>query len=321
MTGTSPTTFAPNATLTRAQLATILWRMENEPVVTFRPVFVDVPAGQWFSSAIIWAYDNQIVMGNEGVFAPHANITREAFATMMHRYAVFAGEDVSVPAGFSLNNFADHASISGWATAEMRWAVYSGLITGSDNRLSPQGNATRAQAATILMRFLGGAPPAQQGLDIRNLIGLSLREVLAQYGDLVGEFYTLGGSSSIYWSHPSLPDVGLSFSTIGDMLDGLDRVIFGVISGSAADEFEFQSDLIHLGGIGHWSTRNDVIAAFGQPTSVDGLDWANMDMYNYRNNPDSDYDFDGISFLIRRDTGRVVQISLRDWASTGLDWD
>ena len=252
MTGTDSTTFAPNGTLSRAMLATILWRMEGEPNTDWRNVFTDVASGQWYSSAVVWAFDNGIVTGTSpSTFNPSGNITRQEFAVMMHRYAEFTGQDVSVPSYYHLNWWTDVNAVNSWAMTAMTWAVFTGLITGTGNDvLAPQGNATRAQAAVILVRFAnlldagnnqgGGGnnnqqpePPIAQRIDVRDLIGLSLREVLAQYGDLVGEFYTQGGSSSIYWSHPSLPDVGLSFLTNGDMLAGLDRVIFGVISGSA----------------------------------------------------------------------------------------
>ena len=156
MTGTSSTTFAPSQNLTRAQLVTILWRMEGEPNVAFRPIFNDVLAGQWYSTAVIWAFDNGVVSGTgPGTFAPHNNITREQFATMMHNYARFAGHNTSVPANFNLNQFTDAGAISGWALEAMRWANFNGLITGTTaTTLSPQGTANRAQCAAILMRYV-----------------------------------------------------------------------------------------------------------------------------------------------------------------------
>ena len=156
MTGTSATTFEPYAPLTRAALATILWRMEGEPVVTFRPVFDDVAAGQWYSNAVIWAFDNEIVNGTSSTtFEPDANITREQFATMMYRYADFAGQDLTVPGSFSLNQLVDQGDISIWAMTAMRWAVYTGLMSGvTTTTLVPGGSAIRAQAAMMLMRFI-----------------------------------------------------------------------------------------------------------------------------------------------------------------------
>jgi len=156
MQGTTATTFAPTATLTRAQVATILWRMAGEPAVTHRPDFGDVPAGRWYSVPVIWALDAGIVTGTgPGTFAPGTNITREAFATMMYRYARYTGEDSTVPGTFNLAQFTDHANVSSWAAEEMRWAVHNGLITGAtETTLAPQGTANRAQCATILMRYV-----------------------------------------------------------------------------------------------------------------------------------------------------------------------
>ena len=183
MTGTSPTTFAPNAPLTRAQLVTILWRTEGEPSTSWRNQFTDVSAGQWYSNAVIWAFDNGIVTGTSpSTFAPGANITREQFATMMHRYAEFTGQDVTICGDFILGGFQDAGSVSSWAMTAMRWAVYTGLISGTGNyMLSPGGNATRAQAAVILTRFLDSVdtpePPAPQSVNIVPLLGRIYSEV------------------------------------------------------------------------------------------------------------------------------------------------
>jgi len=156
MQGTAASTFAPNATLTRAMVVTILHRLAGEPTVAGDPAFDDVPVGQWFSDAIAWASDQEIVTGtSSNLFAPNAPITREQFAAMLHRYAEAMDIDVTIPPDFAWSQFADYDTVSPWATDAMRWAVYNGLITGTDpTTLSPQGNTTRAQSATILMRFV-----------------------------------------------------------------------------------------------------------------------------------------------------------------------
>ena len=156
MLGVSDTMFAPDAVLTRAMMATILWRLEGEPSVTFAPVFSDVPAGQWYSEAIVWASEQDIVRGiGGGLFDPHSNITREQFAAMMHRYAVFIGVDTEVPATHSLAQFTDQAQIGEWALGYVMWANYNELLTGvTVTTLQPQGNVTRAQCATVLHRFI-----------------------------------------------------------------------------------------------------------------------------------------------------------------------
>jgi len=157
MTGTSGTTFAPNGTLSRAMVATILWRMAGEPAVAFEPVFIDVPATapDWYRTAIIWANQNGIVLGSGGRFNPYDNITREQLAAMMFRYTEFVGGDTSVYEGFNLNQFHDRTDLSDWAESYKYWAGYNELIQGRNaTTLSPQGTATRAEAATILMRFV-----------------------------------------------------------------------------------------------------------------------------------------------------------------------
>ena len=156
MHGIDATTFAPQSPLTRAQVVTVLYRLEGEPNVQFSSVFSDVQAGQWYSNAVIWANANGIVQGvGGGRFDPNRGITREEFAAMLHRYASFIGANTAVSSGFNLNNFQDHSQISGWAETYALWANYNGLITGTTTiTFSPQGLATRAQCAVILMRFV-----------------------------------------------------------------------------------------------------------------------------------------------------------------------
>ena len=156
MQGTSPTTFAPNANLSRAMIATILHRMAGEPEVTYRPVFSDVAAGRWYSDAIIWAFDADVVRGTSPTtFAPGSNITREQFAAMMHRFAEYMEYDTTVRVGSEWNRFRDSNQISIWAINALAWANYHGLITGrTSTTIAPRGTATRAEAAMILMRFM-----------------------------------------------------------------------------------------------------------------------------------------------------------------------
>ena len=157
MTGTTRSTFDPDARLTRAQVAAVLWRMAGEPVVEFQPVFDDVWINTpiWYRDAVIWANEKGVVQGFDGRFHPYGALTREQFAAMLYRYAQVTGGDVSVPESFSLDKFDDHAQVSEWAADYMRWAVYHGLISGTAERtLSPLGTATRAETAMILMRFM-----------------------------------------------------------------------------------------------------------------------------------------------------------------------
>jgi 2',3'-cyclic-nucleotide 2'-phosphodiesterase (5'-nucleotidase family) len=156
MVGVSDTAFAPDAVLTRAMMATILWRLEGEPATAFTPVFGDVPAGRWYSEAIVWANEQDIVRGvGGGLFDPHSNITREQFAAMMHRYAAFIEIDSEVPATHSLAQFTDAGQIGSWALEYVLWANYNELLTGvTATTLNPLGMVTRAQSATVLQRFM-----------------------------------------------------------------------------------------------------------------------------------------------------------------------
>ncbi len=154
MNGKSETVFAPTANLTRAELVTILYRMAGEPNVDgMEQPFDDVIASRWYTDAAIWAYNTGVVKGmSETTFAPNATITREQIATILYRFAgaEAVGED-------SLKDFTDAGKVSAWAVDAMNWAVSVGLINGvEETTLAPQGNATRAQIATILMRYCEG---------------------------------------------------------------------------------------------------------------------------------------------------------------------
>ena len=154
MNGVDSGSFEPDATLTRGMMVTLLWRLEGSPVPGSEVAFDDVSDGQWYADAVGWAVSEGIVNGVSGTeYAPNANITREQLATMLCRYAEYKGCDVSGSA--DLSAYADSAGISSYAASPLAWAVSSGLVNGvGDNSLLPQGSATRAQAATILMRFI-----------------------------------------------------------------------------------------------------------------------------------------------------------------------
>ena len=152
MTGTSDTTFSPNATTTRGMLVTILHRLEGEPAANDAG-FTDVENGAWYQAAVDWAAANGIVNGtSETTFDPNGTLTREQMAAILYRYAAYKGYDVSQLA--DLSRFSDSSAVSTYAADALAWANAAGLITGvTDTTLSPQGSAVRAQAATILMRF------------------------------------------------------------------------------------------------------------------------------------------------------------------------
>ena len=153
MDGVSEDRFDPDSTLTRAMTATILWRLEGSPEVDSLLPFTDVDEGSWYAEAVRWAASEGIVLGvSDTSFAPGSDITREELATMLYRYAQYKGYDTD--AAGSLSDFNDADDASDYAVEALTWAVDKGLITGvSTGTLLPRGTATRAQAATMLMRF------------------------------------------------------------------------------------------------------------------------------------------------------------------------
>ena len=154
MTGVSADRFAPASTTTRGMIVTILYRLENEPAVSGGSAFTDVESGAWYADAVAWAAANDIVNGTSATtFAPNSPITREQMATMLYRFAQYKGMDV-VTLQEHLTGYPDGDQVSDYAIPAMNWAVGQGLIAGMENgTLVPQGSATRAQVATILMRF------------------------------------------------------------------------------------------------------------------------------------------------------------------------
>ena len=154
MDGVGDGQFAPNATTNRAMVVTILYRLAGEPDVSGDVSFTDVEPGLWYTDAVLWAAQKGIVNGiSETEFAPSGDLTREQLATVLYRYAESMGYDVSAQA--DLSGFPDAGDIQDYATEALSWAVAEGLLQGfEDDSLQPGGTATRAQIATILMRFL-----------------------------------------------------------------------------------------------------------------------------------------------------------------------
>ena len=155
--GMTPTTFAPNATMTRAMLVSVLWRLAGEPAPKTPNTFVDVPDGAWYTDAVTWAAENGVVSGIGGSrFDPSGFVTREQTAEILYNYAHSKGYDVSARA--DLTAFPDAGSVSGWAEEALSWANAAGLINGTvrdgQTILDPQGSASRAQVAMILMNYV-----------------------------------------------------------------------------------------------------------------------------------------------------------------------
>ena len=156
MNGMTADTFAPDADMSRAMLVTVLWRAEGSPAPKGTSPFVDLKA-KWYRESVAWAYENNIVNGTSvTTFSPDQSITREQIAAIFYRYAEFKGQDTA--ATVDITSFPDSSKVSKYAKKPMSWAVAEGLISGTKiggkNYLDPKGNATRAQVAMILMRYL-----------------------------------------------------------------------------------------------------------------------------------------------------------------------
>ena len=151
--GVSATAFAPDSSMTRAMLVTVLYRMSGSPTVGGTSAFVDVSSGAWYAQAVAWAAENQLVAGYEDdTFRPDLAITRQQMAAILYRYHSWAG-NTPVPGG-SLSAYRDAADVAPWALGAMSWANTSGLIQGTGpNTLAPNGTATRAQVAVILTGY------------------------------------------------------------------------------------------------------------------------------------------------------------------------
>ena len=155
MNGVGNNKFDPNGTTSRAMIVTMLYRMEGEPEITAENPFNDVKADTWYTDAVIWAAENEIVNGyGGGKFGPEDDLTREQLVTILQRYANYKGIDTSEGEMKPLKDFDDTRHISDWAVKAFRWAVDAGIINGTGNgKISPKTDASRAQVATMLMRY------------------------------------------------------------------------------------------------------------------------------------------------------------------------
>ena len=155
MNGTSRNRFSPYGTATRGMLVTILYRMENEPRCFGSAAFSDVKPGAYYEKAVVWASQNNIVSGyTDGTFRPDAPVTREQLASILYRYTLYRGQDVSAGETTSLTGYGDAQAVSSYALPAMRWACGMGILQGANGKLNPSGLATRAQLAAMLHRYL-----------------------------------------------------------------------------------------------------------------------------------------------------------------------
>ena len=155
MSGYGDGKFGPSDTTSRAMLAQILYNLEGRPAYGGAADFTDVNGADWYAAAIAWASGEGLVGGyGDGLFGPQDMLTREQLVTILYRYARFKGLDVSAGEDANLLGYDDAGEVSDWAAAAMQWAVGSGLVNGkTDTTLNPQDTATRAEIATILMRY------------------------------------------------------------------------------------------------------------------------------------------------------------------------
>ncbi len=156
MQGVDEGVFAPDDTMTRAMLVTVLYRLENEPAINKSIPFVDVKVGEWYANAVTWAQQNGIVSGvSETEFAPNEDITREQMAAILYRYVQYKKQDTSIGENTNILSYDDAFDISEYAIEALQWTCSAGIMKGeTESTINPQGNCTRAQVATILMRYL-----------------------------------------------------------------------------------------------------------------------------------------------------------------------
>ncbi|MGI6752615.1 MAG: S-layer homology domain-containing protein [Anaerovoracaceae bacterium] len=153
--GTTDTTFSSDLAMTRGMLVMVMWRMEGNTTVNSGAEFTDVAQGAWYADAVAWAAANEIVTGyGSNRFGPNDTITREQMAALLYRYAKYKGYDVSVGGDTNILSYMDSFDISEYAIPAMQWACGAGVIQGSKGNLMPGGDATRAQVAAILNRFI-----------------------------------------------------------------------------------------------------------------------------------------------------------------------
>ena len=154
MDGTGADRFSPNAPLTRAMIVTILYRMDGSPAMSGASDFKDVDSNKWFAKAVAWAAANGIVNGyGSGLFGPNDPVTREQLAAILYRYTAYCKASTTMN-GDNLASFTDLSTVSGYALESMNWAVGEKLLKGANSKLDPKANATRAQVAAIIHRYL-----------------------------------------------------------------------------------------------------------------------------------------------------------------------
>lgn len=269
MNGTTATTFSPNVTMTRAQLCAVLYRMAGSPEMTGRDAFTDTPDGAWYEDAVLWAVRNRIMSGyTASTFGPHDPITREQLAAILWRYA-------DSPAAEAGEAYADEASIASWAVTAVDWARTCGFINGmSGGSFRPDGQATRAQVAAILMRYdqarteePSPEPAPQEGAD-----------VLVAYFSATGNTENIAEhlvsilDADLYEIVPQVPytseDLDYSNSDCRANREQNDPTARPAISGGVEDLEDYE--VIFLGYPIWWGDAPKIISTFLETYDFDG---------------------------------------------------
>ena len=297
MRGTTEFHFAPNGSFSRAMVVATLFRIHHgRPACATDPLdtpFHDVPVTAWYAPYISWAHRNAIVGGlPDGRFAPQDAVARQEFATMLHRFvAALTDMDATVHEGPQWGDFVDSEAIAPWAYDALAWANYRGIITGrDDNQIAPRATATRAEAATMLTRFLGGnadapPPPLPQNVNIATLLDAEFLPIWYIFGDLLSR-------PNAHWEMWRFRSGAL----IGVAEDG-------TIASIAIDFMQAGSGRFHFEGLNRNSTPDDVLAALGEPTVSDGISyvyWLGGEVFAGPN----------LAFFFDSHTGRVEAIGL-----------
>jgi hypothetical protein len=250
MAGTGGGIFEPETPMTRAMLVTVLHRIEGSPVVSGNSGFSDVPEGSYYTTAVAWAAANQIVAGvGGGKFEPLSRITREQFATILNRYADAKGYDTSAYATF--DGFADASQVSSYAYNAMHWAVGSQIIQGSGGRLAPSGSATRAQAASMIMRFMENiakAAPADPTAPVRPVEDITMNITIGNR-TFTAKMYDNETTRSLIAQLP----MTVNMSELGG------REKYYRLSSDLPAEATEKPETIHAGEIMSWSSNNLVL--------------------------------------------------------------
>jgi flavodoxin len=271
MNGNTDTTFNPNGTTSRGQIAAILYRASGSPVVSGGANFSDVSSSAYYANATRWASANGIVTGySNGTFAPNAPITRQQLAAILWRYA-------GSPAAETGDDFADESSIASYATTAVDWARNSGVISGKDgNRFDPNGSATRAQVAVILQRYmtLGIQAPAEQ----QPTTPADGATVLVAYFSAtnntrpLAEYIAEAAGAELYEITPAVPytsaDLNYNDSSTRATVEQNDASARPAISGSVENMADY--DVVFIGYPIWWGQAPRIISTFLESYDLSG---------------------------------------------------